>query len=34
LVEVGDVAPQHDFLVGREPLFGVREHARVTIERG
>ena len=34
LVQVGDVAPEHGFLVGREPLFGVREHARVTIERG
>ena len=34
LVEVGDVAPEHGFLVGSEPLFGVREHARVTIERG
>ena len=34
LVEVRDVTPEHGFLVGREPLFGVREHARVTIERG
>ena len=34
LVQVGDVAPEDGFLVGREPLFGVREHARVTIERG
>ena len=34
LVEVGDVAPEDGLLVGREPLFGVGEHARPTIERG
>ena len=34
LVEIGDVAPEDDLLVRGEALFGVGEHARVTIEPG
>ena len=34
LVEVGDVAPEDGLLVRGEALFGVGEHARLTIEPG